>query len=316
MSAWVGSAPWVGSDPWVHATPPSVARWFTPSDCGCSQCDFLAGFYYNDTIAEFDITCRLVFLVHRVTSGCSLINVEDADITVSITGPGGAEGPVTTITGDVPYTGGYLWWEKWKPVAGSVYEATVTLTCGYETTTREYTFTVPNPANTDCDCCDVRIPDYAVISGMTGDCCEVLNGTYALSYYSTCLTESDLISVGSDPGACDAETACYTCTRPNGDIFYFYPKDVRVTVGIGIDPITLLPLPSADDIRVAISLTFWVYRKTFFFEVCTQTQIGSCFPGLSRWIFNSECTADNFELVSSESDLCALITPTLNVVFE
>jgi hypothetical protein len=167
------------------ALPPGTFGWIGSGfDCTCN-CTFQAGFAYDDGVhawtVERDGTCILLFFVGYLKSGCNIIEYDTADITVELFLNGSPiSDPLIPIPNTV-FPGGGAYWEKWKPTAGDVYTATVTLDCGYgNTLTREFTYTIPDPANTSCDCCSERTIDYVIVSGFTGDF-AILNGTYALS---------------------------------------------------------------------------------------------------------------------------------------
>jgi hypothetical protein len=152
--------------------PPGTSSWIGSGfECGC-ECTFEAGFTYADD------KCLLIFAVRALKTACISIEFDLADLTVEIRLNG------TPISASlIPYTdsnGGGGIWEVWKPEAGDVYSATVSLNCGYgETFSREFEITIPDPANSACNCCTERTIDYVVVSGLTDDV-AIMNGTYAL----------------------------------------------------------------------------------------------------------------------------------------
>ena len=163
------------------ALPPGTSGWVGSGfDCTC-KCSFEAGFVYNGNEPAYwgndpPPVCLLMFAVGNLQNGCTVINVEDADITITLKRNG------TTITDPFIYDSVFnaIYWQKWKPTAGDVYTADVTLVCGSETYTKSYSYTIPTPANTNCNCCTERTLDYIIVSGFTDEF-AIMNGTYGVN---------------------------------------------------------------------------------------------------------------------------------------
>lgn len=236
--------------------------WFGPTnaDCNCCGecvCTFSGGFAYDD--AGLGSVCLLQFAVGAFCAGT---DVENADITIDIEVNG------SPVSGGPVYDSvfnGFIW-EKWKPTAGDVYTADVTLDCGGGNTyTQSYSFTIPTPANTSCVCCTELTPDYLVISG-GADCCDMANGTWALSSAGgTCAAgtrnyeyvDNDIFSAPSSPcggGECFSDFDAGT-----GRTYYFWRRGINLRV-------TMPASAGPDNITIAVS---YVYRVYVFFGGCT-----------------------------------------------
>jgi hypothetical protein len=289
----------------------------------CGECSFVAGFAYNGNEPPAWTTgpepvCALLFAVGNLQDGCAPISIETADLTVELFRNGT---PITEPL--ITFTSlGIKYWERWKPTAGDVYTATVTLNCSSGAQTEvEYSFTIPTPANTACTCCDDKSPDYAVISGMTNDCCDIANGTYALSPISTCIwSKTNSYSAPATGDRCSDSVACTTITLGTRafpdptpfDIAYLHHQSVIVSVGIGRNPIGGTFLPNPDTIRVQIDVNFSAFRKRFFPDLTFECT--SMSGDTARWIFESTCS-NIFTLVSSESIVPCTDTPSLFIGF-
>lgn len=303
--------------------PPGTFGWVGSGfDCTC-DCNFVAGFAYNGNEPPAWTTgpqpiCALLFGVGNLTNGCTAIDIDTADLTVELfrNGTPITEPLITDSTLNLKY------WERWEPVAGDVYTATVTLDCGYGVITiREYSFTIPTPANTSCVCCDEKTPDYAIISGLTNDCCDIGNGTYALSQISTCVWDKvNTYSAPATDDRCNDTVACTTITLGTRgypdptpfDIAYLHHSSVRVAVGIGRDILTATALPNPDTIQVVIDISFYAYRKRFFPDLTFECTVITSYT--ARWIFESTCN-NIFTLVSSGSTVPCTDTPSLFIGF-
>lgn len=218
------------------ALPSGTSGWVGSGfDCGCA-CSFSGGFDYSND------QCLLTFYVDNMKSGCDVILASDADITIEITGPSGVETGVTANSGNTGFG-----WTRFKPQAGFTYTATVTLDCGSDTITSEFEITIPNPANTACNCCTERTPDYATLSGLVS-CCAWANGTYALDPVGSCVYEYSSSTAGelqTDPGAGAGCSAGYCGTFTIGsDTWYLWPRGIVITVTMpgvtGLVTITLI----------------------------------------------------------------------------
>ena len=234
------------------ALPPGTFGWLGSGfDCTCG-CSFVGGFAYNDS-GLLGSVCLLQFAVGNLQSGCTVINVEDADITIALEVNG------TPITDSLIYdtTNNVIYWDKWKPTAGDVYTADVTLDCGTETFTKSYTYTIPTPSNTSCVCCTEQVPDYLVVTGGAG-CCNMANGTWALSLGGgTCAagtrnyTYSDPDVFGAPSVPCSG--ACFSAfDSGTGRTYYFYRRGITFTV-------TMPPTAGPDNITITITITYRVY---------------------------------------------------------
>jgi hypothetical protein len=307
------------------ALPPGTFGWVGSGfDCTC-ECNFVAGFAYNGNEPPAWATgpqpiCALLFGVGNLTNGCTAIDIDTADLTVELfrNGTPITEPLITDSTLNLKY------WERWEPVAGDVYTATVTLNCGTTITIREYSFTIPTPANTSCVCCDERTPDYVTVSGLTGSCCDFGNGTYAMTADGSCeyRAEADF----SDPGNCD--TYCYTCNAARGpgipdDIFYFSPRKVTIRLGIGRDPITATSTPNADTVVIYLRIEYWVYRVrdigggTLECSLYTSGVPSPCATA-NEWRMTSTCNGAAFTFTSSPGfgAICVGQTPTVELFWE
>lgn len=303
------------------ALPPGTSGWIGPDgDCGCG-CGFVGGFHYQGNQPD-DFTslpppiCVLLFAVGNFRDGCNSIDPLTADITIEITlnGTPVSEPPVYSSANEA------FLWEVWEPEAGDVYAATVTLDCGTTVTIREYEYTIPDPANLACDCCDDRTPDYVVVSGLTGACCDFGNGTFALSDISTCIRSNTVnYSAPATGDRCSDSVACAAITLTTSgylggpfDIAYLHKASAQVTVAIGRDPLTGGMLANPDEIRVMVTLSYFTYRKRVqpTLEV-TCTLVGGY---QSRWIFNSVCSP-NLTLLTTDSNMCTT-APSVELAFE
>lgn len=304
--------------------------WFGPAsgDCSCCTCtcSFVGGFNYNGTEPSYwgqdpPPICQLMFTVGVLQDDtCAPLDVATANITIVLKQNG------TTIT--EPFirdsANFHIRWTRWKPTAGDVYTADVTLDCGGGSSySQSYSFTIPTPANTLCVCCDDQIPDYGVVSGLTG-CCDFGNGTYAVSLSSTCQRDQTVsYSAPATGDRCNGSVACGTITLgtqgyPGGpfDVVYLHKKDAFFKVGVGRDPLTGLPLANLNEIQVQLDLRWYAYRKRFpfsfdptFFE-CTSVS-----DYTDRWIFNSICNGYQ-ALLSSSLSVCTGQTPDIKIYFQ
>jgi hypothetical protein len=299
--------------------PPGTFGWVGSGfDCTC-ECNFDAGFAYADgelvTLMRLDSRCLLMFGVGNLRNGCTPIDIATADLTVELFRNGI---PITEPLIPIPGLNG-LYWEKWKPTAGDVYTATVTLTCGTTIVIREYTITIPTPANTECVCCDDRIPDYAVVSGLTGACCTFANGTFGLSQTAACVYQASATFAAPADGCGGGH--CFTCSQfrapgiPN-DIFYYFPREVIVTASIGTNPfLPSGPVIGANQILVRVIMFYWVYRLRD--GICSDgSGVFSCAGG-NVWWFLSECAAGPFTLHTGPGfgAICLGQTPNIELAF-
>lgn len=315
------------------ALPPGFSGWVGSGfDCTC-ECGFIGGFYYAGNLPD-DFTyvppptCLLMFAVGQFRDGCTPFDAATADITIELTLNGSALGE------DAVYSSAnesYIW-QTWEPEAGDVYGATVTLTCGTTITIREYEYTIPDPANTACDCCDEWTPDYAIVSGLTSDCCSIGNGTYALSAISTCITEkTNNYSAPATEDRCNDAVACKTITLTTRldnfpfpplpfDVAYLHKQYTRVTVGIGRDPEGGGFLPNPDTIRVTVAVGWFAYRKRYLNDSGTGSGEFECTPvgGYSNgWTFEATCSTQ-FQLIDSDATdptVCPSDAPNFELVF-
>ncbi len=275
----------------------------------------------------------MIFIVYGAVVGCESVAIEDATISVEITGPDGAEGPVVTLP-DTSWPDGALFWEKWKPTAGATYSATVTLTCGADEVTKEYEFTVPDPASSGCNCCTERTIDYITISGMTGAAASV-NGTYAIttggiaySWPFTSVTGNNYCS--RQPVTQPAATAAppvgsrcvsgpdtlHTCTNGLGQTVYYYANGGSVYA--------FLPTNNTGaftTVRVQITYEHRYYRQG---TSCFEAGL-SCAVHFQRWEYEIACNTGEATLLryfDSDSNTSPptgpLISanPTVQVFFE
>lgn len=304
--------------------PPGTFGWVGSGfDCGC-DCTFEAGFHYNGNAASYWGTlakpiCNLMFAIGNVRNGCTSVDIRTTSLTVVLKRNG------TVISEPLLYLSGFnaYYWERWKPTAGDVYTAEISLNCGSGVVTRTITFTIPTPANTNCTCCSDRVPDFATVSGLTGSCCTFGNGTFGLSLLSGCRYYGE--ANFSDPGNCSSY--CYSCNafRAPGipdDVFYFSPKKASVWVGIGVDPITLGSTPNPDTIVTYLRMEYWIYRVRTDFGVptCAAYSTGiptPCATG-NEWRMTSLCNglAMTFTDVPGLGALCIGQTPAIGVFFK
>lgn len=149
---------------------------------GCAGCRLAGGFTYDNGVhiwtQERDGTCILQFLVGDLQDGCNSVDFGSADITIELFLNGSPLSVTFLPLSPSILRGGGVYWEKYKPEANDVYIATVTWVCSTETVVREFSITIPDPANVDCDCCAEREIGYIVIDGFTDEF-AVLNGTFA-----------------------------------------------------------------------------------------------------------------------------------------
>lgn len=230
--------------------------WFGPAsgDCSCCNCScsFNGRFVYEDA-GLLGSVCLLQFAVGDLTySSCAPIDIETANITIVL------KRNTITITDPLFYDplNNLIYWEKWKPTAGDVYTADVTLDCGGgETFTQSYSFTIPTPANTSCVCCTEQIPDYLVISA--SGCCDMVNGTWALTLAGgTCAAgtrtyeyvDNDIFAAPASP----CSGACYSIAD-GSDVYYFYRRGIRLEVVL---PATAGP----DNVTIKLNNIYWTYR--------------------------------------------------------
>lgn len=293
--------------------------WFGPNDCGCSECNFVAGWTRD--------SCTLSFGVGDVTDGCSLVN----DLV-----------PVITVTGPVtiPPVVSYDFFGRthykvtiWEPAAGT-YTATVQLTCSDSTVVErtyvfEFTGSTPN-----CFCCPTRVPDYLTISGL-GGVGAYANGTYSLVNPSLgdcsipanmpCIAGIGIISwCGYCPPAqpafepepsgnkCDAANPALLGTYFLGsDQFFVYEGGVQIHVATATST-----SPGATATREVIVYIKYLYRA---YRLRGSTCGVSPNEVSQTWVFTSSCDDGGLSLLCEVDNYSFVVpslgTPTPNLFF-
>lgn len=229
----------------------------------CYKCRFNANFTYNEA------SCLLTF---TLVQACQ--TPIDSTLVVVITGPDGVDTSLQTVEGNT------LTWIKYKPADG-VWTAVGTLSCPEGSTfERTITYTTDEEAAFDCNCCDLREPDYIVISNL-GGCCDHANGTFDLSIPITndtynCGAETpDLILVA--PPANKLVGYCFQIVH-GGQTYNFFKQGVLISVSISDLPPYNPPL-----ISVTFNVRFYVYRVSDTFNgtaTSTYAYIGGCESGI------------------------------------
>lgn len=335
------------------ALPPGFSGWVGSGfDCTC-DCTFEGGFYYQgNEPANWGYLpppiCLLMFALGNIKNGCTVINVEDADITIVLKKNG------TTISEPMIYdtASNIIYWERWKPTAGDVYTADVTLDCGSTTATRTFSFTIPTPANTNCGCCSERALDYAVVTGLTGYA-AVLNGTYAFgpagltlpqcSFGASEITPPDFpadpCGISSGEGFCGQDVPFFSTPFPSsplaiyecctaiqalgGNAFYYYEGGGGIAGG-HTNPIFSLATPFIDAsgiLHLSVGYAFRIARYRSIQLDCTAPSggtIGCGCPGVS-FLFEGPCQSGQLEykgLVGCNSHPLDGSVPSVEVVFE
>jgi len=261
----------------------------TPRGCACS---FSGGFSYGDIAGG----CLLYFIVRNLKNGCTPIDFSTANITVELFLNGSPiSEPLIPYTDSSGETGGT--WEKWKPTANDVYSAVVTLTCSDSSVVvKEYSITIPDPANTNCNCCTERVPDYVTISGLTG-VFALLNGTWALSFASTCTYDAGPTVGTSDPAdPCFGGTHLLSCTS-GANTFYFYPPKSNYPA------VTVVMPGTSGKITISFGAFYSVWRYRPLFTDCINTGSGSCQKFAINWVYEIDCETGEATLLSRTEGL-------------
>jgi hypothetical protein len=260
--------------------------------CGCCDCPcaFVANFSYDDD-PESSAPCMLYFEVGSIESECVSLDYEDADITVVLK----KNGTVISEPLTIGSTGVFAYWERWKPVANDVYTAEITLNCGADTTTETITYTIPDPANTSCNCCTEKVPDYVTVSGITGPL-SILNGTWALSQVSSCTYDAGSITGTADPpNPCTGGTELASCSNTND--YYFYDPKTGSTV------IQVVMPGATGNITINLSSFYNVWRYRPAFSDCSNTGNQSCEKFKIAWVYEIECNGGVATLLSRTEGL-------------
>lgn len=294
---------------------------------GCASCDFVGKWDYDST------SCMLTFTVSGYTEDCERLSIEDANIDVTITGPGNI-GPVVTFPAF-----GYKKWTKFKPPSATTYTAEVTLTCDDDTTvTRTYEYTTPNPANLDCNCCTEREIDYITVSGLSA-AGAVLNGTWVPNIpmgtpFYNCPAENmfgplgtgcsyyalDNFPSASTPatGRCNLSHPDLLATRTltNGRI-YIYEGGGKIHALIPNANSTLLPtsVPARTKIIIYIGYMYLSFFENFNTGACTYNSLN---PVYEEWLFEMECDGSPSLLCyvdTATSAIATIGTPSVGVFF-
>ncbi len=275
--------------------------------------------------------CVLSFSLGYIRDGCDFIDVADASISVTITGPGGVEGPVITLAEADSVPGGALYWTKWKPAAGETYTATATLTCGYaDPYVREFEITIPDPASTSCICCTDETPDYITISGLTGVGATV-NGTYALTAGGIAY-EADF-GDGAEVSMCVYQPVTQPpfAAAPTGSVCSALHPDILGTFSVGLDDFFVYEgggdiyvwTPNAfsiaagyTTIRIRIKYYYTVYRRRFIDGTCGSSPT----TVTQEWEYEIDCNTGEASLIDEDDNysfaVSSLGTPVVNLYLD
>lgn len=282
-----------------------------PRGCQC-KCSFVAGFAFRfgDCLLTFGVGDVFVDGVQR--------DIADADITVVINGPDGEETDIVDL-------GDTLYWERFQPVAGDVYTATVTLICGETTVERTYTSTIPEGVSPTCNCCTLRTLDYITINGFSNDF-AAFNGTYAVlskvnpsgllgasCHYVVAQGEPPPSvpenpcgtgfgdDVGGPPISPDAQYQCRFAIVFPFEGFYYYPGSMEIA-GWGSLGGEQFPLVHTiqNTLRIRITVYYILYRWRRVDSGGIITTFCELQSAATFWDFETPCEGGPMTLVSSD----------------